>query len=103
MTARATLVEDEGQECKLVIDAEYSVGSDGTLDGVITGVDADAAEAAAELQPMAGQPFAARGRAEGPVMLVREVKFLGAGGPGRDATEGAVVGALAVAGKYDRR
>src|SRR3712207_7984705 len=102
MTARATLGEDEGQECKLVIDAEYSVGSDATLYGVITGVDADAAEAAADLQPMAGQPFAARCRVEGSVMLVREVKFLGSGVPGRDATDGPGAIALAVAGRYER-
>ena len=100
MTARATFDEGGGADT-ITLDAEYSVTSDGVLYGVVTGVDARPLELAADLQAIAGQPFAARCRVDGAVMLVREVRFLGTGAVGKGATHEFDDIVRTVAGRYE--
>lgn len=73
--------EEDGGPVRLTLDADYSVSPDGVVYGVLTGVDGIPVDATADLQPLAGHPFAFRCRAEGGVLGVSEVKFLGSGLP----------------------
>lgn len=79
LTVTANVPGPEDDEVVVTADADYSVNPEGLLFGVISGIDADAPEAGAELQMMTGHTFSARCRVDGTTMTVKDVKAFGSG------------------------
>jgi hypothetical protein len=102
VTATFPSPEDADATATVTADADYSVNPEGLLYGVITGIDADDPMAAAQVQPVAGHTFSARCRADGDVLTVREVKFLGSGLPFRQRDDEVGMMALFAGGRYER-
>ncbi len=102
VTATFPSPEDADATATVTADADYSVNPEGLLYGVITGIDADDPMVAAQVQPVAGHTFSARCRADGGVLTVREVKFLGSGLPFRQQDDEVGMMALFAGGRYER-
>lgn len=79
LTLTANVPGPDGDEVVMTADADYSVNPEGLMFGVISGIDADIAEAATELQMLTGHTFSARCRIDGTTMTVKDLKAFGSG------------------------
>jgi hypothetical protein len=102
LTAKAVVSATEEQKATTIsLDADYSVNPEGIVYGLVTGIDADDPDLAADLQILAGHTFAARCRVDGDTLSIRDVKYLGIDATTEDADE-LTASVLLAAGRYQR-
>jgi RNA polymerase sigma factor (sigma-70 family) len=59
----------------LQVDADYSVSKDGTLYGLVTGIDLSDEDAAGDAALLVDEPFSVRLRVDDDILVVKELKF----------------------------